>query len=92
MKNKKLTLTIIGVIALVLITIRLSYAYWLITKTQTNSNLITSACLDISMTNEKNDINLHQQYPLTDSDRMKLTPYEFTGNGSYDTPYVIQTN
>ena len=78
MKNKKTKLAIIGIIALILVTIGLTYAYWLVTKTQTNENVISSACLDIAISGEKNDIELTNQYPLSDEEGMKLTPYEFT--------------
>jgi len=34
MKNKKVTIAIISVIALVLVIIGITYAYWLVTETQ----------------------------------------------------------
>ena len=34
MKNKKIVISIISVVALILITIGITYAYWLVTKTQ----------------------------------------------------------
>ena len=78
MKNKKLSLAIIAIVAFILVTIGITYAYWLVTKTQTSQNVLSTACLDITMTGEKNDITLISQYPLSDTDGKKLTPYEFT--------------
>ena len=77
MKNKKTKIAIISVVALLLVLIGVTYAYWLVTKTQTNSNIVSSACLDITMDNEANDISLSSQYPLSNEEGMKLTPYTF---------------
>ena len=37
MKDKKTKIAIISVVALLLLLIGITYAYWLVTKTQTNS-------------------------------------------------------
>ena len=78
MKNKKTVITVTSIVAVLLVIIGVTYAYWLVTKTQTNQNIISSGCLDISLSGEKNDIELQDQFPLSDVDGMKLTPYEFT--------------
>ena len=78
LKNNKTLLITLIVIALVVITFGLTYAYWLVTKTQTNTNTITAACLDIELVNESNDITLVNQYPISYSEGMRLTPYTFT--------------
>ena len=71
MRNKKTRIAIISVVALLLVLIGVTYAYWLVTKTQTNSNIISSACLDITLDNEANDISLSSQYPMSDEDGIK---------------------
>ncbi len=76
MKNKKTVIAIVSVIAVVLVLIGVTYAYWLVTKEQQGENVISSACLDISMTGT-NDINLPSQYPMSDEDGMELVPFEF---------------
>ncbi|MBQ6687000.1 MAG: hypothetical protein IJN03_00565 [Bacilli bacterium] len=76
MRNKKIVITITSIVAVLLVIIGVTYAYWLVTKTQTNENIISSGCLDISLTGEKNDITLTEQFPLSDEDGMKLTSYE----------------
>ncbi|MBQ6686987.1 MAG: hypothetical protein IJN03_00500 [Bacilli bacterium] len=78
MRNKKTVITVTSIVAVLLVIIGVTYAYWLVTKTQTNQNIISSGCLDISLSGEKNDIELQDQFPLSDEDGMKLTPYEFT--------------
>ena len=56
LKNKKIVYTIIGIVSILLVALALTYAYWLLTKEQTGENVISSACLDIEITGEKNDI------------------------------------
>ena len=48
MKNKKTMIAIISVVAVILVLIGVTYAYWLVTKTQVGESVISSACLDIS--------------------------------------------
>ena len=78
MKNKKTMIAIISVVALLLVLIGVTYAYWVLTKMQTNPNLVSSACLDITLDDESSAINLGSQYPMSDEEGMKLTPYTFT--------------
>lgn len=88
--KKKTRLAIIGVIAVLLVVIGLTYAYWLITKTQDGENVITTGCLNIDLVG-KNDILLENQFPLSDAEGAKLVPYEFTVTNlcSKETAYQI---
>ncbi|MBQ6686956.1 MAG: hypothetical protein IJN03_00340, partial [Bacilli bacterium] len=81
-----------SIVAVLLVIIGVTYAYWLVTKTQTNQNVISSGCLDISLTGEKNDIELQDQFPLSDEDGMKLIPYEFTVTNNCNTSVDYQVN
>ena len=92
MKNKKTVITITSIVAVLLVIIGVTYAYWLVTKTQTNQNVISSGCLDISLSGEKNDIELQDQFPMSDEDGMKLTPYEFTVTNNCTTSVDYQVN
>ncbi|MBQ6687582.1 MAG: hypothetical protein IJN03_03570 [Bacilli bacterium] len=92
MKNKKTVITITSIVAVLLVIIGVTYAYWLVTKTQTNQNIISSGCLDISLSGEKNDIELTDQFPMSDEDGMKLTPYEFTVTNNCNTSVDYQVN
>jgi len=77
LRNKKVVYTIIGIISVALVAIALTYAYWQLTRTQAGENLVTTACIDIDLVGE-NDITLQEQYPISDGEGKKLTPYEFT--------------
>jgi len=90
MKNKKTKIAIIGIIALILVTIGLTYAYWLVTKTQNNENVISSGCLNVSISSEANDIALSNQFPISDEDGMKLVPYTFTVTNNCNTSVDYQ--
>ncbi len=91
MKNRKTIIAIVSVIAVVLVLIGVTYAYWLVTKTQVGENVISSACLDISMTGS-NDINLPDQFPMSSNDGLKTTPYTFTVTNNCDTEVDYQIN
>lgn len=82
-KKKKIILTI--VILLVTITvIGVSYAYWILSFSSVNPNKVATSCLSLSLTNEKNDINLTKAYPISDAEGKKLTPYSFTITNTCD--------
>ena len=89
LKNKKLVYTIIGIISVLLVAVAVTYAYWLVTKSQQGENVISSGCLDISL-NGTNDITLSDQFPMSDEDGMKLTPYEFTVTNNCNTSVDYQ--
>jgi len=90
LKNKKVVYTIIGIVSVLLVALAVTYAYWLVTKTQTGENEITSGCLDITISGEKNDIELTNQFPMSDEDGMKLVPYEFTVTNNCNTSVDYQ--
>jgi len=89
-KNKKVVYTIIGIIAVLLIAIAVTYAYWLVTRTQEGENVISSGCLDISLSNEQNDITLTNQFPMSDEEGMELVPYTFTVTNNCNTSIDYQ--
>jgi len=77
-KNNKFILIFLGILLTLSVLIGISYAYYMVTASQTNKNRLASSCISISLTNEKNDITLNNAYPITDSEGKKLTPYQFT--------------
>ena len=91
LKNKKIVYTIIGIISVLLVAAAITYAYWLVTKTQQGENVISSGCLDIALSG-KNDITLPNSFPLSDEDGAKLTPYEFTITNKCATAVDYQVN
>ena len=83
--NKKKKIILIIVILLVMMTvIGVSYAYWLLTFSSHNPSKLVTSCLSLSLTNEKNDINLTKAYPISDVEGKKLTPYSFTITNTCD--------
>ena len=80
MKNNRkiITTSIIGVVSLCIITLSLTYAYWQINKNQTGENVVNTACLEVTLEEEHDDILLEKTYPLEDSEGKSLTPYRFT--------------
>ncbi len=75
---KKKILYFFSMLFILLIVLRASYAYYIKSYGQENSNIVKTKCLNLSITNEKNDIKLDEQYPIPDSEGKKLTPYQFT--------------
>ena len=78
MKNKKFILLSIGILLGMSALVGISYAYYIKSHNQEESNVVKTKCLNFSLTNEKNDINLDKQYPIQDTEGRKLTPYQFT--------------
>ena len=84
MKNKKILLITLGILLSLSFLVGVSYAYYMVTASQTNKNRLASSCISVSLTNEKNDIALNNAYPITDSEGKKLTPYQFTITNTCD--------
>ena len=78
MKSKKILLIVLGILLSLSLLVGISYAYYMVTASQTNKNRLASSCISVSLTNEKNDITLNNAYPITNSEGKKLTPYQFT--------------
>ncbi len=85
MKNKRFVITIIICIALVISFVLLtSYAYWRVQRTQTGTNDILGACLDVELEEFKDDNNniikgveLKDAWPITDEEGSSLPGYSF---------------
>ena len=84
-KNKKrtmiLSLAILLVGAFILL---ISYSFWQVTEKQTNRNLVGSACLSMTYSNETNDIELASTWPMADEKGKATTPYSFTITNNCD--------
>ena len=72
MKNKKIILLIIGILLGISALVGVSYAYYIKSHNQEESNVVKTKCLNFSLTNEKNDINLDKQYPIQDTEGRNL--------------------
>ena len=82
--NKKKVLIITVILIVLLGTIGISYAYWILTYTQAGLNKVATSCFSLSLLNEKNNINLANAYPILDEEGKKLTPYSFTITNTCD--------
>ena len=82
--NKKKVIITLSVVVLLLFVIGISYALWYFNLKQTGINKIAGSCFNLSLTNEKNDINLTDAYPITNEEGKKLTPYSFTITNTCD--------
>ena len=83
--KKKNILSVIAILCIALVFVGISYAYWHFTYIGDKTNIGKSKCLSIELTNQKNEINLTNTYPISDEDGKKLTPYSFTITNTCDT-------
>ena len=84
MKNnqkKILIYSVLGFVTLLIVTLTITYAYWILTREQTGENVVNTACLNITFTGE-NDITLDKAYPMNEEQLASFlssaTPYHFT--------------
>jgi len=75
--KKRNVLIVLAVLIGIVSIIGISYAYWMLSLTQTDKNTLASACFSIEFT-DADDINLQNAYPISDSEGEALTPYTFT--------------
>ena len=82
--NKKyiIVLSVLGVLFGCSLLVGISYAYYMVSVSQTNKNVIKSSCLNLSISNEENVIRLEKQIPIINEEGKKLTPYTFTINNT----------
>ena len=87
MKRRKVLI----IISILLLTIGVSFASWIITLNQTNNNLISSKCFNVTLS-EENPINLTGAYPITDTEGSTLTPFTFTITNTCNSNASYQVN
>ncbi len=83
-QKRKKVLLFIGILIMLCGVIGISYAYWMLTYMQEGLNRVASGCFSLSLTNEKNSINLQNAYPILDEEGKALTPYSFTITNTCD--------
>ena len=57
---------------------------WNITTSQDTTNTVYTKCFDVSITNQKNSIDLENTYPISDEKGKKLTRFSFTITNTCD--------
>ncbi len=68
-----------------------TFALWQTTLTQQSTNIITSGCFKVELTDE-NPITLGNAYPITDVEGSSLTPYTFTITNTCNSLVGYQVN
>lgn len=76
----------VSVVLLVLLGIGVSYSMWNMSVSQDTNNVIatTSECFDIELTNQNNNINLENAYPISNEKGKTLTPFTFIVKNTCD--------
>lgn len=82
LNNKKYMILLISTIAIVVIAATsVTYAYLSYNATQTDENIVTTSCFDISYS-DSDSISLNSDgnyaYPMSEDSANRLTPYSFT--------------
>lgn len=78
MKNKYILLIATSLVLVVLVSVGISYALWNQNIAAENVNTANTGCFDISLSDEKNNINLANAYPISTEKGKSLVPYSFT--------------
>ena len=84
--KKNIIFIVISLLILISLGIGLSYSMWNMSVSQETNNVIatTNECFDIELTNQKNNINLENAYPISNERGKKLTPFTFTVKNTCD--------
>ncbi len=77
-EKSKIKVIAIVIIVLLVITLGVSYALWFITKEQTEENILSTSCLNVTMNNQTDDISLSNTFPITDEEGLNKKPFSFT--------------
>ena len=93
-KQYKITLILLGILLVATINLGVTFALWQITEKQTDKNIVSSGCLEITFEETSNSINLTKAYPITDEEGMKLVPYKFKikNTCTIDSKYYVTLN
>ena len=69
---------IVGIILVICVFIGISYALWILSFNQEDTNMLASDCFQLTFTEDTDAISLDKAYPITDEEGKTLTPYTFT--------------
>lgn len=91
MKEKRKLLFGIGILIGIITLVGVSYAVWQLTLQQTEINVVTTGCFQITFT-DKNPIQLSNVFPMNETKGKALVPYEFTITNTCNTKASYQVN
>ncbi len=91
--NKRLLLMIgMGITLVALIISGVTFAVWMLTATQTDNNLVSTGCFDITFTEDTEHINITNTFPIPDSEGILTDPFSFTISNTCDLAASYQVN
>lgn len=73
-QNKKVILAIIAIVMLLSVLLTTTYAFFTYTKAGQKNNLLVTGSIKLQFTEGTNNINLTNQFPMTDEEAMGYTP------------------
>ena len=76
-KRNKVLLLVVGILLSISIIVSISYAYYIFSVSQSDSNVVHTDCFEISFS-DGDDINIDNAFPLDDMEVNNLEPYTFT--------------
>ncbi len=83
-KNKRIRILLICLVLGLVLTIGLSFGYYMLNRVQDNNSVAGSKCFKLELSNEANAVNLDNMYPISDTEGKSLTPYTFTVTNTCD--------
>lgn len=87
--KKRIIVVLFAILGIVII--GTSFALWQLTFTQSGTNVITTGCLKLTLTEDTDAINLTDATPTSDVDGKMLNPFTFTLENvcTTETAYVV---
>ncbi len=91
MAKRQLLVTLFSILGVTIISLGSAYAVFTSVSKSADYNVIKVGTLNIDFGDESNTIDLSGQYPMSDEEGMKLTPYTFkiTNTGTLAADYEI---
>ncbi len=91
MAKRQLFITLLSILGVTVISLGSAYAVFTSVSKSADYNVIKVGTLNIDFGDESNTIDLSGQYPMSDEEGMKLTPYTFkiTNTGTLAADYEI---
>lgn len=90
MKKRALLLSILVVLAIIVVTFSVTYAYLSVSSTQSNSNTMQSACFKTTFSD--NNSIIKTSYPMSDVKGLQSNPYILSFSNCADVSYQVALN
>ena len=90
-RKKGIVYGLIGIVSVLLVILGSSYAFWFISKEQTDKNIVSTDCFQIEFL-EGESVVLNNAYPVSDEEGLKNTAYSFKLKNICDSYASYQIN